>query len=59
MNIGFSLDDIKDMTTPEVNLYIQRHNEPIYKEELDHKLRTERQKEEGRTKNRIKGYGRH
>jgi len=27
------------MTTPEVFMYIQRSNEPVYKQEIDNKLR--------------------
>jgi len=38
------MDEIRDMTTPEVNLYIQRNNEPVYKQEIDRKIITDRQK---------------
>ena len=30
--------EIKDMTVPELNLLLQRSNEPIYKREIDQKL---------------------
>ena len=36
--LGFTLDDIKQMTTLQVNMYIQRYNEPWFKIEIEREL---------------------
>ena len=36
--LGFTLDDIKQMTTLQVNMYIQRYNEPGFKMEIEREL---------------------
>jgi hypothetical protein len=32
------MDEIKKMGTLQVNMWIQRHNEPYYKQEIDREL---------------------
>jgi hypothetical protein len=36
--LGFSLEEIKKMSVLQINLYIQRHAEPLYKSEVDQKI---------------------
>jgi len=43
--IGFSMNEIKQLTTLQVNLYIQRYNEPLYKEEIDEEIIKAKSKE--------------
>ena len=36
--------EIKEMTVPELNLLLQRSNEPVYKREIDQKLMEQKEK---------------
>ncbi len=33
--LGFSMIEIKEFTVPQINLIMQRHNEPIYKRNIE------------------------
>lgn len=39
LELGFTLNDIKSMTTLEVNMYLQRNQEPLYKNQLDAEIK--------------------
>ena len=43
--IHFNLNEIREMTVPQVYLYIQRYNEPFYKNEIDRKIQESKSKE--------------
>jgi hypothetical protein len=43
--LSFSLKEINKLTVPQVYLIIQRHNEPVYKQEIDNKVREEAAKD--------------
>lgn len=36
--------EIKDMSVPELNLLLQRSNEPVYKREIDMKIQEQKEK---------------
>jgi hypothetical protein len=42
--MGFSMEEIKEMTTLQVNMYIQRQREPMFKQEIDQKIKADRKK---------------
>jgi len=33
--LNFTMQEIKKLTTLQVNMYVQRHNEPYWKQEID------------------------
>jgi len=37
-SIGFTMKEIKKLTMLQLQMYLQRHNEPAYKERIDRKL---------------------
>jgi len=39
--LNFTDDEIKTMSVPKLNMLLQRNNEPVYKREIDDKLRSQ------------------
>jgi hypothetical protein len=38
LKLGFNLKEIKKMTSTQVNLFLQRDQEPVYKDQIEREL---------------------